>query len=176
MWVPAASAGCAAPPMGAFVMAIAQVHRPPMRHAGRSLLAAVAGFGVATIVFGFSKNFTLSFIMLMLTGALDNISVVVRSTLVQLLTPDSMRGRVSAVNAVFISSSNQMGDFESGVAAAWFGAVWAVAGGGIGTILVVLGVMVVWPQVLRLGSLSHSALTAEEQKNVEEEGEARSTV
>ena len=89
-----------------------------MRQAGKSLLWAVAGFGIATIVFGLSSNPYLSFAMLFLTGALDNISVVVRQTLVQLLTPDEMRGRVSAVNAIFIASSNELGEFESGVAAA----------------------------------------------------------
>ena len=91
--------------------------------------------------------------MLLLTGALDNISVVVRQTLAQLLTPDQMRGRVSAVNAVFIASSNELGAFESGVAAQLFGTVGSVVGGGIGTVLVVLGVAVIWPKVTRLGSL-----------------------
>ena len=91
--------------------------------------------------------------MLFLTGALDNISVVVRSTLVQVLTPDAMRGRVSAVNAIFIGWSNELGEFESGIAARFFGAVAAVVGGGVGTILVVLGVAAIWPSVLRLGSL-----------------------
>jgi hypothetical protein len=143
----------AAPSLGAFFMAVALAHRPPLRHAGRALLLAVAGFGLATVVFGLSQTFWLSFGALALTGALDNVSVVVRSTLVQLLTPDAMRGRVSAVNAVFISSSNQLGAFESGLAAEWFGPVVSVVGGGIGTLLVVVAVMVVWPQVLRLGAL-----------------------
>ncbi len=143
----------AAPSFGAFLMALALAHRPPMLRAGRALLVAVAGFGLATVVFGLSRNFLLSFGTLALTGALDNISVVVRSTLVQLLTPDEMRGRVSAVNAVFISSSNQLGAFESGLTAELFGPVLSVVGGGIGTVLVVLAVMVVWPQVLQLGPL-----------------------
>ncbi len=104
----------AAPSIGAITMALTLAHRPPMRHAGRTVLIAVAGFGIATIVFGLSKSFWLSFVMLILTGACDNISVVVRSTLFQLLTPDAMRGRVSAVNQVFIGSSNELGGMESG--------------------------------------------------------------
>ena len=113
----------------------------------------MAGFGIATIVFGISTNLYLSFAMLLLTGALDNVSVVVRQTLVQLLTPDEMRGRVSAINAIFIASSNELGAFESGVAARLFGTVASVVGGGIGTLLVVLGVAAFWPQVARLGLL-----------------------
>jgi MFS family permease len=142
-----------APSIGAFVMALSLAHRPPLRRAGRTLLWAVAGFGVATIVFGLSRNYMLSFAMLMITGALDNISMVVRGTLVQGLTPNVMRGRVSAVNAIFIGSSNELGAFESGVTADWFGPVWSVVGGGVGTLLVVAIVMAVWPDVARLGSL-----------------------
>jgi MFS family permease len=143
----------AAPSIGALVMALVMAHRPPLRRAGRALLVSVAGFGVATVVFGLSHDPYLSFLMLALTGALDNVSIVVRGTLVQLLTPDEMRGRVSAVNAIFIVSSNELGAFESGVTAAWFGPVWSVVAGGIGTVLVVLAVMARWPQVLRLGPL-----------------------
>jgi MFS family permease len=143
----------AAPSMGALVMAIVLAYRPPLRRAGPTLLLSVAGFGAATIVFGLSRDPTLSFLMLALTGALDNVSVVVRQTLVQVMTPDAMRGRVSAVNAIFISSSNELGAFESGITAEWFGPVISVVGGGIGTIVVVLGVMALWPQVMRLGRL-----------------------
>jgi MFS family permease len=143
----------AAPSLGAFLMAVTLAHRPPLRRAGLTLLWAVHGFGVATIVFGISTNPVLSFLMLAVTGALDNISIVVRGTLVQGLTPDSMRGRVSAVNMIFISSSNELGAFESGVTAQLFGPIISVVGGGIGTILVVLAVMFRWPEVLRLGSL-----------------------
>jgi MFS family permease len=143
----------AAPACGALVMALVLAHRPPLRRAGLTLLVSVAGFGIATVVFGFSRNFFLSFSMLALTGALDNVSVVVRGTLVQVLTPDEMRGRVSAVNAIFIGSSNELGAFESGVTAKLLGPVWSVVGGGIGTVLVVVTVALVWPQVLRLGSL-----------------------
>ncbi|MFO0889362.1 MAG: MFS transporter [Isosphaeraceae bacterium] len=143
----------AAPSIGSFSMALVLAHRPPLRQAGKSLLWAVAGFGVATILFGLSRNPYLSFAMLLASGALDNISVVVRQTLVQMLTPDEMRGRVSAVNTIFIASSNELGEFESGLAAAAFGTVAAVVGGGIGTLLVVLGVMYRWPSLTRLGSL-----------------------
>ena len=142
-----------APSIGSFLMALVLAHRPPMRQAGKSLLWAVAGFGIATIVFGLSRNPYLSFAMLLLTGALDNISVVVRQTLVQLLTPDEMRGRVSAINAIFIASSNELGPFESGLAARLFGTVGSVVGGGIGTVLVVLCVAAIWPNVSSLGSL-----------------------
>jgi MFS family permease len=117
------------------------------------MLLAVAGFGAATIVFGLSRNYALSFLALACTGACDNISVVVRHTLVQLLTPDAMRGRVSAVNNIFIGSSNELGAFESGVTAALLGPVVSVVAGGIGTILVVFGVAWKWPQVRRIGPL-----------------------
>jgi len=147
----------AAPSLGALVMAVVLAHRPPLKRAGPTLLWAVAGFGAATIVFGLSENFALSFAMLALTGALDNISIVVRGTLVQVLTPEAMRGRVSAVNAVFIGSSNELGAFESGMTAQWFGLVASVVGGGIGTILVVLTVMTRWPEVMRLGPLHRAA-------------------
>src|SRR5205085_2258947 len=110
-----------APAMGAFAMALLMAHRAPLRRAGKTPLWAVSGFGAATIVFGLSRSFPLSFAMLMATGALDNISMVVRGTLVQTLTPDAMRGRVSAVNAIFIGSSNYLGDFESGATAELFG-------------------------------------------------------
>jgi len=128
----------AAPAAGAFCMAILLVHLSPMKHAGRNLLLAVAGFGAATIVFGFSTSFWLSLAMLFLTGLFDNVSMVIRHTLIQLLTPDEMRGRVSAVNSVFIGASNQLGGFESGTVAHWFGPIFSVVSGGIGTIVVVL--------------------------------------
>jgi MFS family permease len=147
--------GClrAAPAVGALVMAMILAHRPPLRHAGRALLTSVAGFGAATIVFGLSRNVWLSFAMLAVSGALDNVSVVIRGTLMQLLTPDEMRGRVAAVNAVFISSSNELGAFESGLTAYWFGPVVSVVGGGVGTILVVVSAMIAWPSLRRLGPL-----------------------
>jgi MFS family permease len=116
-----------------------------------ALIIAVTGFGMATIVFGLSRSYPLSLVMLFLTGAFDNISVVVRNTLVQLLTPDAMRGRVSAVNNVFIGSSNEVGAFESGVTAAAFGPILSVVGGGIATILTVFMIALRWRQVLALG-------------------------
>ena len=117
------------------------------------MLWAVVGYGVATIIFGLSQRFWLSLLMMFLVGALDNISVVVRHTLVQMLTPDEMRGRVSAVNSVFIVASNDLGGLESGVTAWLFGPVISVVAGGVGAIFVVLGVMRLWPQILSLGSL-----------------------
>lgn len=147
----------AAPSVGALLMAVGLTHRPPLRRAGRALLWAVAGFGVATIVFGISRSFTLSMVMLLLIGALDNISVVIRHTLVQTLTPDAMRGRVSAVNGVFIDTSNELGGFESGATAALVGPVLSVVGGGVVTILVVVLVARLWPELRELGSL-HDAV------------------
>ena len=143
----------AAPSVGAVLMALTLAHRPPIRRAGPALLWSVAGFGAATIGFGLSRNPYLSFALLAATGALDMVSVVVRSTLVQVLTPDSMRGRVGAVNSIFIGSSNELGGFESGITAHYFGPIASVVGGGIGTILVVLTVAFAWPSVGRLGSL-----------------------
>lgn len=146
----------AAPSVGALLMALVLAQRPPMQHAGRTLLFAVAGFGAATIVFGLSASFPLSLLMLAILGAMDNISVVIRSTLVLTRTPDEMRGRVSAVNSVFIGASNELGTFESGVAAAAFGRVAAVVGGGIGSIVVVLLIALIWPEVRALGRLGEN--------------------
>ncbi len=143
----------ASPAIGAFIAALLIAHMPPMKHAGRSMLMSVAAFGAATIVFGLSRSFVLSFVMLALTGAFDNVSVVVRHTLVQMLPPESMRGRVAAVNIVFIGASNELGGLESGVTAWLFGPVLSVVGGGIGTLLVVAAVALIWPQVVRFGSL-----------------------
>ncbi len=143
----------AAPSVGAFTMALFLAHRPPFRNAGRALLIAVAGFGVATVVFGCSRDMVVSLVALFFTGAFDNVSVVVRSTLVQMLTPDAMRGRVSAVNAVFVGMSNELGSFESGVAARLLGPVVAVIAGGFGCLVVVSAVALRWPALGRLGSL-----------------------
>lgn len=127
----------AAPPIGAVLMALVQAHRPKIERAGLAMLWTVAGYGLATIAFGLSRSIWLSFFMLAMTGAFDNISVVLRQSLVQRETPDWVRGRVMAVNNIFISSSNQLGAVESGLTASWFGAVASVAGGGAVTILVV---------------------------------------
>ena len=143
----------AGPAIGALAMALVIAHRPPLKKAGRDLLLAVVGFGVATIVFGLSRNAWLSFAMLVLTGAFDNVSVVVRSTLIQLGTPDAMRGRVSAVNSIFIGMSNEVGAFESGLAARLIGTVRAVVFGGAGCIAVVILASRHWPQIAKLGRL-----------------------
>jgi MFS family permease len=139
----------AAPSVGAVAMALTQTHLPKIQNAGRALLWCVAGFGVATIVFGISRSLPLSIAMLVLTGAFDNISVVFRSSLVQVETPDYLRGRVFAVNAIFISCSNQLGAVESGWTAAWFGAVPSVVAGGVATVLIVLGFSVFASQLRR---------------------------
>jgi len=124
-----------------------------MQRAGRALLLAVAAFGLATIVFGFSTWFWLSLLMLAGAGAADNISVVIRHNLVQLRTPNEMRGRVSAVNSVFITGSNELGEFESGTVAHFFGPVASVVSGGVGTIVVVVLVAAIWPEIRNLGKL-----------------------
>jgi MFS family permease len=113
-------------------------HRPINRRAGKTMLTCVFGFGLCTIVFGLSRNLALSLAALMLLGAFDMVSVIVRHTVIQLGTPDFMRGRVSSVNMVFIGASNEVGQFESGITAEWFGTVPAAVLGGIGTLLVVL--------------------------------------
>jgi MFS family permease len=125
-----------APGVGAAFMALLLAYRPLRRRAGATMLWCVAGFGVFTILFGASHNVALSLIALALVGATDMVSVVVRGTLIQIATPDEMRGRVNAVDMIFIGASNQLGQFESGVTAQWFGAVPAVILGGIGTLLV----------------------------------------
>lgn len=125
-----------APAAGALLASLVLLRWPLRRQVGPKLLAAVAVFGLATVVFGLSQHFYLSLFALAITGAADSISVVVRSTLVQLETPNEMRGRVSAVNSIFIGASNQLGEFESGATAAAFGAVGSVVSGGIGTVLV----------------------------------------
>lgn len=137
----------AAPSLGALVMALTLAHMPPFRRPGRAMLWSVAGFGVATVVFGLSKSLPLSLVALVLLGGLDMISVVVRQSLIQTQTPNEMRGRVNAVNSVFISSSNEIGGFESGVVAQIFSPIISVVSGGIGSILVVCGAAAVWPSL-----------------------------
>src|SRR6266581_1388167 len=140
--------------IGALCMSFAIAHMPPFKKAGRTLLVAVTGFGVATIVFGLSRWFWLSLLMLALLGGFDNISVVIRSTLLMTRTPNALLGRISAINFIFIGASNELGGFESGLVAQFFGPVIAVVGGGIGTVLVVLLVALIWPQMRRLGAMS----------------------
>ncbi len=139
-------------------MALILAHRPPLKSAGRSMFSAVAAFGAATVVFGLSRNFWLSWAMLFLTGFFDNISVVVRQTLVQMRTPNHMRGRVSAVNFLFIGSSNELGGFESGLVAQLFSPVISVVSGGIGTLVVVLTWLRLFPGLRRVKTLSEDAV------------------
>jgi MFS family permease len=144
----------AAPGVGALAMSLYLARHPPRRRVGRQMFAAVAAFGVATIAFGLSASFPLSLVALALLGASDMVSVVIRASLVQLKTPDAMRGRVSAVNSVFIGSSNQLGEFESGLTAAWFGTVPSVVIGGVGTLVVVLLWMRFFPALARADRLA----------------------
>jgi len=166
--------------IGAVVCAFAMAHRPPLQKAGKTMLWSVAIFGFATIAFGLANQncfgnwinlpnlvwFWIAFAMLTLAGFVDNISVVVRQTLVQILTPDEKRGRVSAVNSLFIGTSNELGGFRAGIVAYFFttptvlgnahatGAIISTVTGGIGTILVVLAVAWIWPQIRKYGKLS----------------------
>ncbi len=142
-----------APALGALTMAVYLARHPLQRHAGRTMFIAVAVFGVATVAFGLSRWLPLSLLFLVILGAADMISVVVRSSLIQLSTPDHMRGRVGAVNAMFIGTSNQLGEFESGVTAAWFGAVASVVLGGIGTLLAVAIAVRAFPQLAKIDRL-----------------------
>ena len=170
----------AAMPIGAVICMLIIAHRPPLQKAGRAMLLSVAIFGVATILFGVANQnclgrwlalpnafwFWFAFAMFALAGAVDNVSVVVRQTLVQILTPDEKRGRVSAVNALFIGTSNELGGFRSGIVAWLFttptflggkeatGAIVSTVTGGIGTILVVLAVAWIWPEIRKYGKLA----------------------
>lgn len=147
----------AAPAIGAVSMAIWIAHRAPFQRAGAAMLMSVVGFGVATIVFGLSRSYPISLAMLFLTGAFDNISVVIRHTLMQVLTPDAMRGRVSAINGMFIGASNELGAYESGKVASWTSPTISVVSGGIGTILVVAALSYLSPGLRRFGRLTHDA-------------------
>ncbi len=149
--------GClrAAPALGALISSLYLAHFPLCRRVGKTMFSAVALFGAATILFALSRSMSLSFLALTVLGATDMVSVVIRHSLVQLETPDAMRGRVSAVNAIFIGSSNELGEFESGVTAAWFGVVPAAVLGGVGTLLVVLLWMRLFPQLLKREGLHY---------------------
>ena len=147
----------AAPAAGALAMALVLAYLPPMRRSGHTLFLAVAGFGIATVVFGISTNFWLSLAMLFLTGVFDNVSVVVRHTLVQMNTPEYMRGRVSAVSAVFIGSSNELGGFESAAVAEVTSPKFSVVSGGLGTLAVVGLWSWLFPKLRRLGPLADAA-------------------
>lgn len=142
-----------APGVGAAFMAVFLAHRPLRSKSGVTLLWAVGGFGVFTIVFGLSRNLVLSLVALLLLGASDMISVIIRATLTQLATPDEMRGRVTAVDMIFIGTSNEFGQFESGVTAQWFGTVPAVVLGGVGTLVVIALWAWMFPELRRAGEL-----------------------
>ncbi len=151
-----------APGVGAALMAMALAHRPLRGRAGPTLLWSVAGFGVCTILFGVSTSLTLSLLSLIFLGAADMISVIIRATLVQLRTPDEMRGRVMAVDMVFIGTSNELGQFESGLTAQWFGTVPAVILGGVGTLVVIALWAWRFPELRRAGMLGSMKSISEE--------------
>jgi MFS family permease len=141
----------AGPAIGALVLAIYLTRHPLEKNAGRTMFICVGIFGLTTLVFGLSEWFFVSLLALIIMGAADMVSVVVRSTLVQLQTPNEMRGRVGAVNSIFIGASNQLGEFESGVTAEWLGVVPAVVMGGVGTLLVVGVWMKLFPELYNWG-------------------------
>ena len=143
-----------APAAGAVLMAVVLTRRPLMRHVGRTMLIAVALFGVCMLVFGLSTSFLVSLAALFVSGCADMVSVVVRQTLVQIDTPNDMRGRVSAINSVFIGASNQLGEFESGATAAWLGPVGSVVLGGIGTLLVAAAWFKLFPALARRDAMT----------------------
>ena len=157
-----------APGVGAAVMAVALAHRPLRGKAGPTLLWSVAGFGVCTILFGVSTSLVLSLISLIFLGAADMISVIIRATLVQLRTPDEMRGRVMAVDMVFIGTSNELGQFESGLTAQWFGTVPAVLLGGVGTLVVIALWAWGFPDLRRAGEISAMKSAADEAEEAAE--------
>ena len=140
----------AAPAIGAVIMAIIIAYKPPTHNAGRNLFFAIGAFGIATILFSISTNYYLSLFFLFLTGAFDNVSVVIRHTILQLSTPNEMRGRVSAVNSIFIGSSNEIGAFESGVAARAMGLKPSVFFGGVMTVLIVAATVKIAPKLRKL--------------------------
>jgi MFS family permease len=148
-----------APGVGASIMAVLLAHRPLRGRAGVTLLWSVAGFGIFTILFGVSRSLVLSLAALLLLGASDMISVIIRATLVQLRTPDEMRGRVTAVDMVFIGTSNEFGQFESGLTAQWFGTVPAVVLGGVGTLVVIALWAWLFPELRKAGELTTSNVT-----------------
>ncbi len=143
----------AAPALGAMLMALVQTHLPPWERPGRVLLGAVAGFGVATIGLGLSRWFPLTLVCLFFTGVFDSVSIVIRLTLEQVITPDALRGRVAAIKSVFVGFSNEFGAFESGATAALFGPIASVVGGGLGVLVVVVAIRRTWPELWSLAPL-----------------------
>ncbi len=149
----------AAPAVGALLMAVWLARHTLQRRVGHIMFASVAGFGIATLVFALSRSFYLSLAALFALGAFDMVSMVIREALVQLETPDAMRGRVSAVNSIFINTSNQLGEFESGITAAWWGVVPAAIVGGVGTLLVTVLWMAWFPALRRRARLHNDGET-----------------
>ncbi|MFT3926935.1 MAG: MFS transporter [Myxococcales bacterium] len=147
-----------APALGALMVGILLAHRPLERHAGHAMLLGVGVFGLATIAFGLSRSFVVSVAALLVTGAADMVSVFVRQHLVQLRTPDAMRGRVAAVNSVFVGASNELGEFESGLAATALGVVPAVVAGGLATCIVVITWALLFPALRRVDRLEPARL------------------
>jgi MFS family permease len=145
----------AAPSIGAVIIAIYLAHKPPLYNSGKILLTSVIGFGFSMILFGFSSNFYLSLFALFLSGSFDSVSVVIRSTIMQVMTPDAMRGRVSSVNKMFIGSSNEIGAFESGVTAKLMGTIPSVLFGGTMTILIVALSKKIFPKLMQLELKDH---------------------
>ncbi len=161
----------AAPSIGAFLTAVVQTRIGPWRHSGYVLLISVAGFGAATLAFGLSHSFAFSWAMLLLTGMFDNLSVVIRRTLEQVVTPDRLRGRVSAVHFVFIGLSNELGEFESGTTAALLGPIGSVLLGGVGTLVVVAFAAVAWPSIRAMGRIDEMRLREDLARSIlDEEG------
>jgi MFS family permease len=147
-----------APGVGAALMAILVAHRPIRRRAGLTMLFAVASFGILTIIFGISHSLILSLAALFLLGASDMVSVIIRATLIQVATPDDMRGRVNAIDFLFIGVSNELGEFESGLTAQWFGTIPAVVLGGIGTLLIIGTWACLFPELRKADQLTVAEL------------------
>ena len=158
----------AAPGIGAALTALAITLYPLRRRAGAIMLACVAGFGAATVVFGISRNLYVSIFALLVAGGADMVSVIVRATVVQLATPDEMRGRVSAVNVLFIGASNEFGQFESGITAQWLGSVPAVVVGGLGTLLIVAVWSRLFPALRRVDRLSPESIAIAAEQDLTE--------
>jgi MFS family permease len=158
----------ASPGMGAGLVALMLAYVPLRRRAGIKMLCCVAAFGAATVVFGLSRNLYLSMFALFMVGAADMVSVIMRSTLVQLATPDEMRGRVSAVNMLFIGASNEFGQFESGITAQWMGTVRAVVAGGVGTIAIVSLWSWLFPALRRVDRLTQESLAIAAEQDLTE--------
>ena len=159
----------AMPSLGALVVSLTLVFRPIKRGAGRTMLACVGLFGVATVVFGLSRTIWVSMLALLVVGATDMVSVVIRSSILQLATPPEMRGRVSAVNWLFIGASNEFGEFESGLTAHWFGAVRAVVLGGLASVAVTGAAAMLFPALRRADQLTTESLRAAETELAEAE-------